>query len=389
MADAQDYRHMAEALRWAERGRYTATPNPRVGCLITRGASVIGRGGHRRAGEPHAEALALAEAGTAARGASVYVTLEPCNHHGRTPPCTEALIAAGVGRVIMAMEDPDPRVQGAGRRRLEAAGIPVESGVLAAEAQALNPGFVKRLSGDAMSVPWVRLKTAASLDGRTALADGESRWITGEPARRDVHALRAAACVVLTGVDTVLADDPRLDVRLDADTLGVDHIRQPTRVILDSRLRTPPTARLFRSGGSVVVYTRPERIGTAPARSLQQQGAAIHPAPTTHDDRLDIGAILGELARWPINEIHIEAGATLSGALFAGGWVDEWVLYQAPVLLGSQGRPTLVLTDIATMAERYRLVVQDRRAVGVDWRWRLSPAGRAPSQASFAAAPDD
>ncbi|HET9701436.1 MAG TPA: bifunctional diaminohydroxyphosphoribosylaminopyrimidine deaminase/5-amino-6-(5-phosphoribosylamino)uracil reductase RibD, partial [Burkholderiales bacterium] len=242
MFTADDHRHMAEALRLAERGRRTATPNPRVGCVITRDGEVVGRGWHERAGGPHAEVLALAEAGDRARGANLYLTLEPCAHHGRTPPCAEALVRSGVARVVAAMQDPNPLVAGKGFSIVRAAGIEVQSGLLEAEARELNLGFVSRMT---RGRPWVRLKLAASLDGRTALANGKSQWITAEAARRDAHRLRAEACAVLTGIGTVRDDDPRLTVR------GVATSRQPARVVVDSRLETPPDAKVLEGGALV------------------------------------------------------------------------------------------------------------------------------------------
>jgi len=378
-----DRRHMARALTLADYGRFSADPNPRVGCVIVRDGREVGAGLHWRAGEPHAEVNALHAAGQAARGATAYVTLEPCNHHGRTPPCTEALIAAGVARVVIAMPDPNPCVHGGGVERLRAAGIRVDTGVLEAEARALNPGFAQRM---ARGRPWVRVKLAASLDGRTAMASGESQWITGEPARRDVQLWRARAGAVLTGSGTVVADDPRLTVRLKPFELAAAAgfpddpryhdlpPRQPLRVILDSRLRTPPGAEILRQGQTWIL-TAPEQADSPMADALRGRGAEVRPVPLAGDapeGGLDLGAVLAELGRAEINELHVESGPGLAGALARGGWVDEWLLYQAPLLMGSSARP-LVEWPLARMAERAELEVVDTRWVGDTLRLRALP----------------
>ena len=369
MTTDTDIRHMARALALARRGLYTTDPNPRVGCVIVRNGKVVGEGFHVRTGEPHAEILALRQAGEAARGATVYVTLEPCAHHGRTPPCADALVAAGVGRVVAAMRDPNPRVSGEGLARLSAAGIGNTSGVLETEARAINPGFVSRME---RGRPFVRVKLAMSLDGRTAMASGESRWITGEAARRDVQRLRARSGAILTGSGTVLADDPRLDVRLNAEELGIEGpVRQPLRVILDTALACPPGTRLLHTGGPVLLLTGEQ--DSARHAPLQARGAEVVVTPLTNG-RPDLPAVMALMAEREINEVHVEAGPRLCGALVAVGLVDELVIYMAPHLMGSAARG---LTDLGleTMDERIALRIEDIRAVGEDWRITARPIG--------------
>ena len=327
---------MGRALDLARRGLYTADPNPRVGCVIVKDGEMIGEGWHARAGEPHAEIHALAAAGTRARGATAYVSLEPCRHHGRTGPCTVALIEAGVQRVVAAMRDPNPQMAGRGLADLARAGVRVDDGVLAPEAEALNAGFVSR---HRRGRPLVRVKIAASLDGRTAMASGESRWITGAAARRDVQRLRAASSAVLTGIGTVLADDPLLTVR---DERFGPSPRQPLRVVLDSDLRTPPAARLLEAPGrTLVVAAR----ASERAAALRAAGAEV----LVLDDgaaRVDAQALLAALAAREVNEILVEAGATLAGALLGQGLADELVVYLAPVLLGCRARGMVALPAI-------------------------------------------
>ncbi|WP_019624655.1 bifunctional diaminohydroxyphosphoribosylaminopyrimidine deaminase/5-amino-6-(5-phosphoribosylamino)uracil reductase RibD [Thioalkalivibrio thiocyanoxidans] len=379
----EDRRHMARALELADRGRFSADPNPRVGCVLVRDGEIVGEGLHWRAGEPHAEVNALRAAGEAARRGTVYVTLEPCSHDGRTPPCTEALIQAGVARVVIAMQDPNPRVCGGGMKALRAAGVEVETGVLEAEARALNPGFVQRME---QGRPWVRIKLAASLDGRTAMASGESRWITGEAARRDVQLWRARAGAILTGSGTVVADDPRLNVRMKPHQLAAQAgfpddphysdlpVRQPLRVILDARLRTPPGAQILQSG-PVWILTGPDAARSPAADTLRGHGADVRPIALASDSPeggLDLGEVLAELARAEVNELHVESGPGLAGALARGGWVDEWLLYQAPLLLGSSARP-LVEWPLARMDERAELEILESRWVGDSLRLRARP----------------
>jgi diaminohydroxyphosphoribosylaminopyrimidine deaminase/5-amino-6-(5-phosphoribosylamino)uracil reductase len=358
---AVDHGHMARALRLAERGLCTATPNPRVGCVIVRDGEVVGEGWHERAGEPHAEVHALRAAGARARGATAYVTLEPCSHHGRTPPCANALIDAGVARVVAAMTDPNPQVAGQGIQLLTLAGIRAEVGLLEAEARELNIGFIARMT---RGRPWVRIKTASSLDGKTALENGASKWLTGPAARQDVQHWRARACAILTGSGTVLADDPRMNVRLE----GV--ARQPLRVVVDSRLRTPPSAHIL-AGGNVLLAC----VGTDPLRQavLASAGAEVLPLPGP-DGRVGLTMLLMELARRGVNEVHAEAGATLNGALLAAGLVDEWVAYLAPMVLGHHARGLFDMPALTDMAGRRGFVPRDCVMVGNDMRLVLRPA---------------
>jgi diaminohydroxyphosphoribosylaminopyrimidine deaminase/5-amino-6-(5-phosphoribosylamino)uracil reductase len=346
---------MARALGLAERGLYTAAPNPRVGCVIVRNAAVVGEGWHEQAGKPHAEVNALEQAGARARGASVYVTLEPCSHHGRTPPCADALVRAGVARVVAAMQDPNPKVAGEGFARLSAAGIEVGQGLMENEARAINIGFISRMT---RGRPWVRMKIAASLDGRTALANGRSQWITGEAARADGHHWRARACAVLTGIGTVKEDDPQLDVR------HVQTLRQPLKVLIDSRLEASPAARLF-SGGRVLVFAGadyPER-----AEPLRARGAEIVVLPNTHG-KVELPEMLRELGRREINELHVEAGLRLNGSMLGEGCVDELLLYLAPSVIGDSGRGMFRLPAIADLAQQRRLSIADVARIGEDIR---------------------
>jgi len=362
MADVRDYEYMARALTLAGRGLYTTDPNPRVGCVLAQTNGVVGEGWHVRAGEAHAEVNALRMAGPRARGATAYVTLEPCCHHGRTPPCTEAMLAAGVSRVLVAMEDPNPQVAGRGLAQLRAAGVRVECGLLEQEARALNPGFVLRMNAGR---PFVRCKLAMSLDGRTAMASGESQWITGAAARADVQRLRARSSAILTGVATVLADDPWLTVRLPEET-----VRQPLRVILDTELKTPPAARILSLPGQVLIFT----AVTEPARcmSLQAAGAELQALPR-QGRGLDLAAALRELARREINEVHLECGATLAGAMLQARLVDEFIIYLAPLFMGDGARGLLQLPGLERMSERVGLEITDIRAVGRDWRIAARP----------------
>jgi diaminohydroxyphosphoribosylaminopyrimidine deaminase/5-amino-6-(5-phosphoribosylamino)uracil reductase len=360
--DRLDARHMSKALELASRGLWTTDPNPRVGCVIADGERVIAEGWHERAGLPHAEAVALAAAGGRARGATAYVTLEPCSHHGRTPPCADALIAAGLKRVCYAIRDPNPRVGGGGAARLAAAGIEVSSGQLAAAARALNPGFLSRME---RGRPWLRVKLAASLDGRTALADGESRWITGDAARADVQQLRARSSAVLTASATVLADDPRLDLRLP------EAPRQPLRVVLDTQLRISPAARIVAPPGRLLVLTASN--DAARRSALEAAGAMVEQIPAGPQG-LDLAAVMQRLASLEINELQVEAGPTLAGGLLKARLADELVLYIAPALLGTDARPLIRLSGIASMAERVEFSISDLRRVGRDVRITLQPA---------------
>lgn len=351
---ASDSQWMARALQLARRGLLTAAPNPRVGCVLVKDEERIGEGWHQRAGEAHAEVHALRAAGNAAQGATAYVTLEPCSHHGRTPPCAEALIAAGVARVVCAMQDPNPQVAGQGFAMLRAAGIAVECGLMEAQTRELNPGFVSRMT---RGLPFVRSKIAASLDGRTALANGESRWITGDAARQDVQHWRARSCALLTGIGTVLADDPQLNVRVETE-------RQPLRVVLDTALRMPPTARILQGGG-VLICTASQDADKRSA--LQQQGAEILQLPGAAG-QVDLQAVMRELAKRGINEVLVEAGRELNGALLRAGLVDELLLYLAPQLLGDAARGIADLGELLRLEQKVELAWRDVRRVGDDLR---------------------
>ncbi|AJE22859.1 Riboflavin biosynthesis protein RibD [Azotobacter chroococcum NCIMB 8003] len=362
---------MARALELARRGLYSTHPNPRVGCVIVADGAVVGEGWHVRAGEPHAEVHALRQAGEAARGATAYVTLEPCSHHGRTPPCAEALVAAGVGRVVAAMQDPNPQVSGRGLARLRQAGIEVEVGVLEAEARALNAGFVKRME---RGLPLLRVKLAMSLDGRTAMASGESQWITGAPARAAVQRLRARSSVVLTGADTVLADHARLTVRgaelgLAPEQAALALQRPPLRVLVDGRLRVPLDAPFFQAQAG------PALVATLAAEREAAYRAAGHEllAVPGEEGRVDLPALLAELAARGANEVLVEAGPRLAGAFARLGLVDEYRIFVAPKFLGSSARPLLEL-PLERMAEARELKIRDIRAVGDDWQIIAVPA---------------
>ncbi|ANJ67083.1 riboflavin biosynthesis protein RibD [Halothiobacillus diazotrophicus] len=368
--DETDRRWMAEALQLAARGSTTTQPNPRVGCLLVKAGHVVGRGFHARAGEPHAEVMALREAGARAVGATAYVTLEPCAHVGRTPACAPQLVTAGVVRVVSAQTDPDPRVAGAGHAILQAAGVAVDVGLLADEARWLNRGFLSRIE---RGRPWVTAKIAQSLDGRTALANGESRWITGPEARRDVQFLRARHGAILTGVDTVLTDDARLNVRLSAEELGIEGpVRQPVRVVLDSGLRLPPFAPIFDAPGDIWLYTRDAQQGIHP-EGLAARGAALIEAPYDAVG-LDLDFVLADLAARGINEVMVEAGPKLTGALIDRGRVDELVVYQAPILLGHEAQPALALRTLTQLDQAPRWHIRESQMVGMDLRMTLVPA---------------
>lgn len=366
MSRTDDFRFMARALELARRGLYSTDPNPRVGCLVVGQGKVVGEGWHVRAGEPHAEIHALRAAGELSRGATVYVTLEPCSHQGRTPPCADALVDAGVARVVVAAGDANPRVSGSGIARLRAAGIEVEEGVLAEEAAALNAGFLKRMG---RGRPLVRLKLATSLDGRTAMASGESQWITGRAARADVQRLRGRSSAILTGIGTVMADNPSLNVRTaEMGHLGAaaEPARQPLRLVLDSRLRIRTDARIIGRDGRCVVVS-----GQAAARdhhktgALMEAGARVH--PVEGGERPDLEKVLDWLARSDCNEVLVEAGPTLAGEFLSRRLVDELWLYQAPTLLGSRARPMAEM-PLDRMAEQLRLRPLDQRHLGEDLR---------------------
>ena len=357
MFSPADQQHMAEALRLAENGLFTTTPNPRVGCVIVRDGEAVGAGWHEKAGGPHAEIVALRAAGERARGATAYVSLEPCSHHGLTPPCVDALIEAGIARVVAAMQDPNSRVAGSGFAALRAAGIRVESGLMRNEAQALNIGFVARMS---RGRPWVRMKIAASLDGRTALANGQSQWITGPEARRDGHAWRARACAVLTGIGTVRDDDPQLNVR------EVETTRQPLKVVVDSRLQLPLSAKLLQSGKVLVAAAVDDKAAIA---ALQDKGAEVVVLPNARG-KVELTELMHELARREFNEVHVEAGYKLNGSLLAAGMVDELLIYLAPSILGDTAQGMFKLPEIADLAQKRLLQFMDVQTIGSDLRIR-------------------
>ncbi|RMQ40598.1 Riboflavin biosynthesis protein RibD [Pseudomonas cichorii] len=361
---ALDAHYMARALELARKGIYSAHPNPRVGCVIVRDGQIVGEGWHARAGEPHAEVHALRHAGDKARGATAYVTLEPCSHHGRTPPCADALINIGVARVVAAMQDPNPEVSGRGLLRLMNAGIAVQCGVLEAEARALNKGFLKRME---KGLPYVRVKLAMSLDGRTAMASGESQWITGPEARSAVQRLRAQSSVVLTGADTVLADKARLTVRpdelgLNAELTALAATRPPLRVLIDSRLRVPLDAPFFQAG-SALVATR----AAASARVRYHDEGHEMLALADSSGHVDLRKLLVELAARGVNDVLVEAGPRLAGAFTRLGLVDEYQIFIAGKFMGSTARPLLDL-PLAQMSEALELKIVEMRAVGNDWR---------------------
>jgi diaminohydroxyphosphoribosylaminopyrimidine deaminase/5-amino-6-(5-phosphoribosylamino)uracil reductase len=367
---------MRRALELAARGLYSTQPNPRVGAVLARDEEVVGEGWHERAGEPHAEPIAVRAAGDRARGATAYVTLEPCCHHGRTPPCVDVLLAAGIRRVVYAVADPNPRVNGGGAKLLKDAGVIVQSGLLAADAEALNAGFMMRMR---RGRPFIRLKTGASLDGRTALANGASRWITSDEARADVQHWRAQSGAVLTTADTVLADDPRLDVRIDAP-------RQPLRVVLDRRRRLRKTARILLPPGEVLMFSATrtrdagavaKRLAKAPASDEALAGARIERirVKRTH---LDLERVFARLAELEINDVLVESGPRFAGALFAAGLVDEWLLYIAPKLLGKDARPLVALPRVTKLADAPAFELCESVQVGPDLRLRLVP--RSPAK---------
>jgi diaminohydroxyphosphoribosylaminopyrimidine deaminase/5-amino-6-(5-phosphoribosylamino)uracil reductase len=359
---------MQRALTLAARGLETTDPNPRVGCVIAQRGRVVGEGWHERAGEAHAEVAALRAAGAQAAGATAYVTFEPCSHHGRTPPCTEALTAARVARVVYGATDPNPLVNGAGAAALRRAGIVVEGGLLEQEAIELNAGFCRRMQHGR---PLVRVKLAMSLDGRTALANGESRWITGEEARRDVHQWRARSSAILTGIGTVLADDPRLDVRLPQEA-GAGPRRPPLRVVLDTQLRTPLEARLFGTGSEVLILTTQTAPDDARAAALTARGARVESLPAAAN-RLDLPAVLDRLGELELNEVLVEAGAILAGALLGQSLVDELLLYVGPRLLGPTARALVELPALQGLAEAPAFALFEMQQIGEDLRLRLRP----------------
>jgi len=362
---AFDEAAMRRALELAARGLYSTWPNPRVGAVLALEHDIVGEGWHERPGQAHAEPNAIRVAGERARGATAYVTLEPCSHHGRTPPCVDALLAAGVRRVVYAIDDPDPRVKGSGARRLREAGVTVESGLLEREAEALNAGFLMRMR---KGRPFVRLKSAASLDGRTALANGASKWITSEEARADVQHWRAQSGAVLTSAATVLADDPRLDVRIEAP-------QQPLRVVLDRRRRVRKGARILRPPGEAMIFAALTGRKTADPAGERLAAARIERVRTARG-QLDLGRVLKRLGELQINDVLVEAGPRLAAALLAAGLVDEWLLYLAPKLLGPQAKPLASVARLTKMSAAPHFELLESSTIGPDVRLRLRPRGR-------------
>jgi len=355
MFTAADHELMGRSLDLAARGLYTTTPNPRVGCVIVKDGVVVGDGWHEKAGLPHAEVLALKAAGERVRGAALYLNLEPCSHHGRTPPCVDAIIEAGVKRVVAATGDPNPKVAGAGFAKLRAAGIAVEQGLREDEARELNIGFLARMT---RGRPWVRMKIAASLDGRTALASGKSQWITGEAARGDGHRWRARACAVLTGFGTVRDDDPQLNVR------GVNTPRQPLKIVVDSKFETSPSARLLKEGKTLVVGAVNDAKRIA---ALKGVGAEVAIIPND-DGKVELFKLMEELARRELNEIHVEAGTKLNGSLLQAGVVDELLVYLAPSLIGDSGRGMFNLPELTELSQTKALKIREVERIGEDLR---------------------
>jgi diaminohydroxyphosphoribosylaminopyrimidine deaminase/5-amino-6-(5-phosphoribosylamino)uracil reductase len=367
MSDAQfntsDHQFMARALQLARRGIPTTHPNPRVGCVLVKNYEVVGEGWHEKAGLSHAEIMALKQAGKSAQGATAYVTLEPCSHHGTTPPCADALVESGISEVIIAMQDPNPLVAGRGVQKLTEAGIRVRNGLLQNEAMELNRGFAKRMSS---GLPWVTVKLGASLDGRTAMQSGESQWITGPQARADVQRLRAASSVILTGSGTVLADDPSLSVRLEGER------RQPLRVVLDSFLSVPDSAKIYNDGLPLLIATAVDEQDSR-YQQIKKRGVDIRSFPSA-TDRVDTLALFKCLAHdYASNDVMVEAGSVVCGTLLENRLVDEIVLYIAPVIMGSSAKGLFDLPGLDTMAQRIHLSVKDIRAVGQDWRITVQP----------------
>jgi diaminohydroxyphosphoribosylaminopyrimidine deaminase/5-amino-6-(5-phosphoribosylamino)uracil reductase len=360
MFSAFDERMMRRAIELARLGRHTTQPNPAVGCVITQGERIVGEGWHRKWGEPHAEVLALQAAGDAAKGATAYVTLEPHSYQGRTPPCTAALIRAGVSRVVSGVLDANPKVSGDGVRQLQRAGIQAEVGLLADEARELNLGFEKRMQ---TGLPRLIVKSAISLDGRIALANGASKWITGEAARADVQRLRSQMSAVLTGIDTVLADDPQLNVRDPSIDMGG---RQPLRVVLDSKLRTPPGARLLTLPGETLIFTG--TTSALAAEPLRKASAELVTVALDRDGRVDLHSVLQELGRRMCNDVLVEAGPTLVGRILQLGLADELIVYIAPVLLGSDARPIANINGLAQLNQAPRYILHTHDRIGDDVR---------------------
>ena len=357
---AADYQYMSRALKLARRGLFTTQPNPRVGCVVVNLGVVVGEGWHQRAGEPHAEVFALKQAGELAKGATAYVTLEPCSHTGKTPPCVNALLQSGVTRLVAAMQDPNPKVAGSGLAQLKAQGITVACGLLEEAARELNIGFYSRMMRHR---PWVRAKIAASLDGRTSLKNGVSQWITGEAARTDGQRWRARSDAILTGIGTVLADDPKMTVR------GFEITKQPLRIVADSQLRTPSTAKILKDGALLACAIEDH----LKSQMLRHAGAEIITLPLQGSGYVDLHSLMNELAKREVNELHVEAGAGLTGALVAEGLVDEFLIYLSPTLLGNESIGMFDLPLFKEMDERIDLKVNSLDKVGSDIRILARP----------------
>ncbi len=372
MSEQNDQFFMSRALRLAKQGLWSTDPNPRVGCVLVKDGKIIGEGWHQQAGKAHAEVNALKQAGKTAEGSTCYVTLEPCSHQGKTPPCAQALVKAKVSRVVMATYDPNPQVRGEGAAQLRTAGIIVDVGVLSQEAEKLNPGFFKRMNHNR---PYVRCKLAMSLDGRTAMKSGESQWITGPDARADVQSLRARSSAIMTGVGTVLSDDPSLNVRPEELPEGAfipEPMRQPLRVIIDKHLSLPLDAKILKLEGQCLVVTASDDEELQAL--LTKQGAEVLYLPNS-EGGIDLEAMLSVLAKREINEVHLECGATLAGSMLKRGLLDELVIYMAPMLMGNQARGLFNLPELDKMADAYQLQIEDMRAIGKDWRIMASFIG--------------
>ena len=360
-----DHSFMARAIQLAAKGLYTTQPNPRVGCVIVLNNKIVGEGFHQQAGGPHAEVHALNQAGAKAKNATAYISLEPCSHQGKTPPCANALIDAGVSRVVCAMQDPNPLVAGQGIKKLQDAGISADCGVMETEAEALNPGFIKRMK---TGLPFVRVKLAMSLDGRTAMSSGESKWITGDAARTDVQRLRARSSVILTGSGTVLADDPSMNVRISASDLGSSvEPHQPLRAIIDGELKISNESNIFKRQGECVVFTAADE---SQAKSITAAQVVSLPATT---GKVDLVKMLKYLAEQQVNEVHLEAGSKLCGAFLGLQLVDEIVIYMAPHIMGDSAKGLFHLPEIETMSQRINLDIKEIRQIGKDWRITVLP----------------
>ena len=379
MFSANDHLYMTRALQLAEQGLCSTMPNPRVGCVIVKDGKIVGEGAHLKAGEPHAEVFALRQAGNKAKGATAYITLEPCNHTGRTPPCSQAVIDAGISKVIVAMQDPNPQVAGSGLAHLQAHNIETASGLMQTQAEALNPGFISRMT---RQTPFVRSKIAASLDGKTALNNGASQWITSEPARLDVQLWRARSCAILTGIGTVLADNPSMTVRASTKTpspfMGEGWgeggtARQPLKVIIDSQLQTPIDAKILQGGNVLIAFTKDAQNKST---ALLNAGAQLLCIPN-EQNKVCLETLLSHLAAREINEVLVEAGEGLNGALLAQNLIDELLIYYAPKLMGSAAKGMLALPELTAMNQAIDLQILDMRQIGVDIRLRVKPVFKA------------